>query len=611
MEKIKHYFQKIREGRLKEIFKDLIWIYRYGRSHIFAIIIYTVLGLTGIVISLMSNLVSRDLVDIITGHNSGELVKTFVTLIGITILTTVISEISSLISAKISVTVENDIKADLYDKILSSEWEELNKFHSGDIMSRWSSGASVIATGILTTIPGYITSFFRFASALYMVVRYDITFAVFALAGVPISYLASKANLKRMQNTNMSTMTTAAKMASFTQESFSNLQTVKAFDLLYTYRKKLKGILKDSADMRMKYQRTSLINNIIMVCVSLLVTYSTYGWGVYKVWSGGITYGTMTMFLALSTTLSGTTQSLINLLPTTLNLTNTAKRVMAIVELPKEDYSQHDEVTAFFKKNASQGVGLAIRNAAFTYMNGTEVFEHVNIDAHPKEVIALVGPSGEGKTTMLRLILAIIKAKQGKGYIMSGDLTPEKAGINMDDPVTGMGDTWMPLTASTRQLFAYVPQGNTMFSGTISENMRMVKEDATDEEIIDALKIACAWDFVEKLPDGIETLMQERGGGFSEGQAQRLSIARAILRKSPILLLDEATSALDIWTERKLLENIMKDDYPRTTIVTTHRPTVLTSCDRVYAVRNKGCDLMTKDEVHEMINFSNIEESKE
>ena len=115
----------------------------------------------------------------------------------------------------------------------------------------------------------------------------------------------------------------------------------------------------------------------------------------------------------------------------------------------------------------------------------------------------------------------------------------------------------------------------------------------------------------EKLPDGIETLMQERGGGFSEGQAQRLSIARAILRKSPILLLDEATSALDIWTERKLLDNIMKDDYPRTTIVTTHRPTVLTSCDRVYAIRNKGCDLMTREEVHDMLNFANNIDEKE
>lgn len=160
----------------------------------------------------------------------------------------------------------------------------------------------------------------------------------------------------------------------------------------------------------------------------------------------------------------------------------------------------------------------------------------------------------------------------------------------------------IPLNAAARQLFSYVPQGNTMFSGTIKSNMKMVKPDATDEEIIDALKLACAWDFVEKLPNGIESELQERGGGLSEGQAQRLSIARAILRKSPLLLLDEATSALDVATERRVLKNIMTDDYPRTCIVTTHRPTVLNLCNRVYSIRDKKCVVMSEEEITEMIN---------
>ena len=158
------------------------------------------------------------------------------------------------------------------------------------------------------------------------------------------------------------------------------------------------------------------------------------------------------------------------------------------------------------------------------------------------------------------------------------------------------------LSPATRRLIAYVPQGNTMFSGTIAENMRNVKQDATDEEIIEVLKLACAWDFVSKLPDGINSEMKERGGGFSEGQAQRLSIARALLRKSPVLLLDEATSALDVATERKVLRSIMSDtNYPRTCIVTTHRPTVLNLCNRVYAIRNKKCVVLEKEEVDTMI----------
>ena len=140
-----------------------------------------------------------------------------------------------------------------------------------------------------------------------------------------------------------------------------------------------------------------------------------------------------------------------------------------------------------------------------------------------------------------------------------------------------------------------------MFSGTIASNMRNVKEDATDEEIIEALKLACAWRFVEKLPDGINSEIMERGGGFSEGQSQRLSIARALLRKSPILLLDEATSALDIATEREVLKNIMCDNYPRTCIVTTHRPSVLNICSRVYSISDKKCTIMDKDAIEKMI----------
>ena len=140
-----------------------------------------------------------------------------------------------------------------------------------------------------------------------------------------------------------------------------------------------------------------------------------------------------------------------------------------------------------------------------------------------------------------------------------------------------------------------------MFSGTIADNMRNVKPDATDEEIISVLKMACAWNFVEKLPDGINSVIKERGGGFSEGQAQRLSIARALLLRAPILLLDEATSALDVKTERAVLKNIMNDDYPRTCIVTTHRPTVLTMCNRVYGIEEKRCKVLDDEEIRKLI----------
>lgn len=588
--KIRHYLQQIKNGRLKQMLYQMKWIYKYSRKNIFAIIIYTLIGLSGTVVSLFSSLVSKDLVDIVTGHNTGELFTTFCWLIGTQLGSNLMSQLSCYVSTKISMKVDNSIKAEIFDQIMTSDWESLSQYHSGDLLTRWSSDVSCVSIGILNLAPNLIIYLFRFISALIMVVHYDASFAIFALISVPFSFFTSRRSMKRMRKSSMNSLSINARMSSFNQEAFSNIQTVKAFDLIGLYSKRLRNLQKEFTDVRMKYQKISSINTIILSIVAMIVTYSTYGWGVYKVWSGAITYGTMTLFISLSSTLSGTVSSLIGLVPSSISLTNSAKRLMDIADIPKEDYSQKEEVMDFYHKHRDKGIGLCIRDLHYTYAAGTEVFEHAYIDAHPHEIVAFVGPSGEGKTTMLRYLLSIIRAQKGSGYICVGDATPENS------------DMCMPLTASVRQLCAYVPQGNTMFYGTIADNMRNVKENATDEEIISALKVACAWDFVEKLPNGINSEIREQGGGFSEGQAQRLSIARAVLRQSPILLLDEATSALDIITERKVLQNIMQDQYPRTSIVTTHRPSVLRMCNRVYSIKDKQCVVLSHEEIEDMLN---------
>ncbi|MBO4615985.1 MAG: ABC transporter ATP-binding protein [Lachnospiraceae bacterium] len=587
--KVNHYAKRIKEGRLKEIVAQLKWIYRYARSHKFAIGIYTLLGLSGTVVSLLGSLVSRDLVDIITGHNTGALLTTFCLMIGTTLGGTFIGQASNYISTKVGMTVDNEIKASLFDEIMNVEWESLSKYRSGELVARWSGDASRISSGILNMLPNLIIYIFRFFSSLILVIRYDASFAIFALAGIPISLFISRSSMRRMQKNNMGTLKVSTELSAFNQETFANVQTVKAFDMLSLYSKRLRALQKEYLNVQLKYQKAEIFNAIIMTFVSMLVSYSAQGWGIYKVWSGAITYGTMTMFITLSTTLSSTVNSLLGLFPTAIGIANSSKRLMDITTLPKEDYGNRDEVKEFFDKHRIEGVGLSIRDVTYAYPGSDIVFEDVFAEAHPHEVVAFVGPSGEGKTTMLRFLLSIIRAQNGEGFICAGDGTPENGG------------ECMKLSASARQLFAYVPQGNTMFSGTIASNMRNVKEDATDEEIIEALKLACAWRFVEKLPDGINSEIMERGGGFSEGQSQRLSIARALLRKSPILLLDEATSALDIATEREVLKNIMCDNYPRTCIVTTHRPSVLNVCSRVYSISDKKCTVMDKDAIDKMI----------
>ena len=575
----------LKQGTLKKMWAQTLWIYQYGRRYWKAMILYTLLGLMGTGVSLISSLISKDLVDIITGHQTGQLLGTFAAMIGFSIANILVSQASGYASTFISLKVDTEIKNEIFAKMLVTDWESLTDYHTGDLVTRWSSDASNISSGILNWIPNLIIYSFRFISALAIVLYYDPTFALFALLGMPFSALLSRPLLRRMTKNNERSAAMNAKLYGFNQEAFSNIQTIKAFDLIHFYTSKLKSLQDDYIHMRLDFQKMSMLTSVLMSIISFIVSYSCYGWGIYRVWSNAISYGTMTMFLSLSGTLTGAVNSLVSLVPSAISLTISAGRLMDIVEMPQEDYSQDAAVCHCEKQYRSEGIGLNMQNLSYAYHNGTSVFADASMEAYPHEIVALVGPSGEGKTTMLRLILSLLTPESGSFYVCAG----------------AQHEHLMEMSPSTRKLFSYVPQGNTMFSGTIADNMRNVKPDATDEEIIEAMKLACAWDFVEKLPDGIYSEIKERGGGFSEGQAQRLSIARALLRKSPILLLDEATSALDVATERKVLRNIMQDTYPRTCIVTTHRPTVLNICTRVYAIRNKKCDVLNEEEISEMM----------
>lgn len=579
-------FEKIKEGMLQEMWTQTTWIYQYAKHYWKSMIFYTLLGLTGTAVSLGSSLVSKDLVDIITGHQTGLLVKTFCLFIGLSVGNIFINQISGYASNWISIKVDNEIKADVFEKMLITDWESITAYHTGDLLTRWSSDASTISSGILNWIPNLIIYTIKFISTLAVVFYYDPTFALLAMLGIPVSIILSHTLLNRMQSNNRRSAAMNAKMTGFNQEAFSNIQTIKAFDLVYVYCKRLIQLQMDYLSMKMDFQRLSVMTSIIMSLVGIAISYSCYGWGIYRVWSGAISYGTMTMFLALSGSLTSTLNALISLVPTAISITTSAGRLMDILIMPKEDYSDSNVVDSLYQDYKSDGISIAFENLSYTYHTGQPVFDHASFEAHPHEIIALVGPSGEGKTTMLRLALSLLQPQEGNCYIYGGSDQSSQ----------------IPLSPATRRLFSYVPQGNTMFSGTIAENMRSVKPDATDTEIIQALQTACAWSFIEKLSDGIHSKVGERGGGFSEGQSQRLSIARALLRKSPVLLLDEATSALDVATERTVLKNIMQDEYPRTCIVTTHRPTVLSMCSKVYQIKDQHCEPLSVDDIQTLEN---------
>ena len=583
--KLQFYLKRIQDGRLKEMWTQTLWLYSYVRKYWFSIVLYTLIGLGGTGISLITSLLSRDLVDNVTGHKSNELLKTFIMYISFTLANVILSKILDYIATIISLKIDNAIKADIFEKMLLTRLEPLMSYHTGDLLTRWSSDASVISDGVLNWLPDLLIAIVRFLSALGIVLYYDPLFALLAIAGMPVSLLMSKTLLSRMQSRNLESAALNAKMMGFHQESFSNIQTIKAFDLIPLYVKRLHEYQKEYLQLQKKYQKLGILSSVFLSFIGLLVSYSCYGLGIYRVWSGTISYGTMTLFLSLSGTLTGTLNTLVGMVPSAINITTSSGRLMDIIKMPREDHSAAPKIDAFYQKNKQDGLSISLQDIQYTYAHGDTVFEHTDLVIEPDQIIALIGPSGEGKTTMLRILLALLEPQSGSLSIQNA----KDASVFVD------------YSPAIRRLFSYVPQGNAMFSGTIAQNMRNVKPDATDEEIIACLKTACAWDFVHKLPDGIYSTIGERGRGFSEGQVQRLSIARALLKKAPFLLLDEATSALDTVTEHRLLQNIMQKRAAGSCIVTTHRPTVLTICDKVYAIREKHCELLSSEDVDKIL----------
>ncbi len=462
--------------------------------------------------------------------------------------------------------MNNEIQREVYDKIMTTDWLSMTKFHSGDLLNRLNSDVGTVSNSILGWVPSLMTKLSQFLGALMIILYYDPTMAALALLSTPIMLIFSKMLMTKMRFYNKRTREVSSEVMAFNEESFQNIQSIKSFDLIGLFSRRLIDMQEKYKDVYMDYNKFSIYTSSFMSLVGMLVSYSCFGWGVYRLWSGAITYGTMTLFLQLSGSLTSTFSALVGLVPSAISATTSAGRLMAFFDLPHEEKVDDEKVKVVENGSLDKGLSVRLEDVMYNYDENKVVFEGANVEANPGEIVALVGPSGEGKTTMIRLLLGLINAKNGKAVVR--DIFGEECNIS----------------ANTRRFFAYVPQGNTIFSGTIGENMKMVKEDATDEEIVEALKAACAWDFVKQLPDGIYSMVGERGGGFSEGQAQRLSIARALLRRSPILLLDEATSALDVYTEREVLRNIMDMGYARTCIVTTHRPSVLSMCDRVYKI---------------------------
>ena len=571
---------KWKSGTLKEVMDDWKWIFHYSIRYKWAIIFYTVCGVISTSMGLVSSVSGKYLIDIITGRQTERLGILMIVLLGSSVSGLVFRNLLSRISARLSIAINNDIQTDVFERILDAQWSEINRYAGGDILNRFSNDIGIVSNNAVSWLPSVLIAIYNFATTFLVILHYDRTMAVIALISAPFLLLISRFMMKKQRIYGKKVRELSSDSMSFETEVFYNYDTIKSFGAQYRCGQKLHWWQQRSKKINLEYNLFSIRSNVALSLSGLLVQFISFGYCLFLLWSDEITFGTMTLFLQQRSNLSAAFQNMTAVIPAFLNSAVSAHRIRELAEIPGEIHINADSV---YNIQNAVGMGVRMRKIQFAYVNGIPVIKVPLFQAVPGEIVALVGPSGEGKTTMLRLLLGLVQPQQGEAVL------------------TGVNDWKMPLNAESRKFFAYVPQGNTMFAGTIAENMRLGKSGATEEEIILALKQACAWEFVKKMPDLLDTELGERGRGLSEGQAQRIAIARALLRDAPILLLDEATSALDVETERKVLRNIMEDTYPRTCIVTTHRPTVLNICSRVYVIRNMKCQVLDSEEIERMI----------
>lgn len=563
---VKHYIQRIKEGRLKELTAELLWMYAYVRRYWLLIGCYILLDASGSVLSLGTSVVSKDLVDAITGVNSLEIVRVAGTYVGVGVSQIFINAVKSRLSLKVRLKVTNEIRGDIYEQVLRTNWESLAKYRSGDLLYRVNGDAGMVANTILTFLPNVVTTVISFGGAFIIVVQHDPWMALIALMGAPVSFLTSRYSARKMRQFQRDNQNVASDRTVFDQETFQNLQFIKAFGMIDRVTEKFHKIQRESVDLALEQNRFQQSMTIATSLVGQAVGYACYGFAAFRLWQGEISYGTMTMFVSMAGSLRGSFSGILGLLPMVIRSGISAERIMEITSLPRDSMEDKEEADEIRRKGQESGVYVHMEDVSFAYEEEDWIYQDASFRAEPGEIVALIGPSGQGKTTTLNLLLGLYH--------------PQKGGIRVGNP----GGRELKASSSTRCLFSYIPQGNTLFSGTIADNMRMVKPEASDEEIRSALEAACAWEFVEKLENGMDTEVRERGTRFSEGQKQRLSIARALLADAPVMILDEATSALDVATERRVLRQIIKKEPDRTVIVAAHRPSVFSMCSRVYKV---------------------------
>ena len=561
---------KARTGSLGDFLRDWKWILSFTKDRWPRIFVSTLLGIFSSLLTLASGVAGKYLIDCIVELDKEVLLPLAAAMILFTFLSLGLQSLTSRFAARLGVTMRNDVQAHVFHKLLHARWLEIRRFSTGDLLNRFSVDVNTVASCAVGWLPNVIIQLFTLGASLLVMLYYDPVMALIAFASTPILFFASRRLLRKQRHFTQKFREAGSHMSAFEAETWHNVDTLKSFGVEDDMDQKL-GIFQERyRKIALEYNDFSIRTNILLTLLGMAVQFLALGYCLWQLWSGRILFGTMVLFLQQRSTLSSAFSSLLSLIPTALNGSVSAERLRELTDLEQESQQQPLRVRG--------KCALELNNVSVSYEDKRQVLKNVDLKAEPAQIVALVGPSGEGKSTLIRLMLGLI--------------SPDSGSVQLEDA----SGTRYPLGADTRQLFAYVPQGNTVLAGTIADNLRLANHEVTEAQMVQALKDACAWEFVSRLPQGLHSPIGEGGKGFSEGQAQRIAIARALVRNAPFMLLDEVTSALDLETEQQVLKNLTSRGV--TCIMATHRPSVLSLCARVYKVSDGRLYPLTEDQIH-------------
>jgi len=541
---------------VRDIFR---WLWRAWRGNRLQAILNALVGLLGVIISLSSVWAVQHAIDVASHEIEGKILIA-VLLMGALILCNFGLNIASVwIRNLLGIKAQNRMQQKLLDRILRSKWNGKENLHSGDVLNRLETDVANVVNFLTEVIPNSLSTLALFIGAFSYLFLMDWRLAIVIVIMIPIIILFSRVYVRQMRHLTSEVRSSDSKVQSILQETIQHRMLIKTLEG--------DGAAVDRLEDTQSVLRTNVVRRTKFSVFSYLVLnlgFSTgylvaFAWAATRLSSGTLTFGGMTAFLQLVNKIQSPARQLTHLIPQFVSVFTAAERLMELEENPLEEQGEPIEMAS--------PCGVRFTDVAFAYEDSEDnVIEHLNYDFYPGSCTAILGETGSGKTTMVRMILALLHPNSGKVEIYNRKESRE-------------------LSPLLRTNFVYVPQGNTLMSGSIRDNLRLGKLDATDEEMEEALKQSCA-DFVLELPDGLNTLCTEQGGGLSEGQAQRISIARALLRNRSIMLFDEATSALDPETERELLQNILSK-HDKTIIFITHRPAVVEYCDQTLEIEKQ------------------------